>query len=153
MARTKATEAAATAADRVTSDPHLSQGAVDWHIVKAARPNVLITGPADAIELSLAALLPHLDPPVCYSTFDTLVPSARGVKTLVIRNVDDLSARQQRTLSSWLERSAVTRTRLVSTTTVCLLGLVSAGLFLDVLYYRLNTMLIDTVDVPECHGA
>jgi hypothetical protein len=59
----------------------------------------------------------------------------------VLRNVDGLSAEQQRTLLAWLEH-AVAPTHVVSTTTVPLFPRVTAGLFLDVLYYRLNTVML-----------
>ncbi len=87
--------------------------------------------------------MPHVDPPVCCWTLDTLLPSPQGVKTLVIRDVDTLSAEQQRDLLSWLEQATVVSTRVVSTTTVPLFQRVTAGRFLDVLYYRLNTVLLD----------
>src|SRR5438132_1408034 len=128
-------------------DDQVSQdAALDWHIVRANRFHVLIVGAADAVEHSLAVLMPHSDPPVCWWTADTLLPSPRDVRTLVIRNVDALSDMQQRELLSWLEQTAVAPTRVISTTTVPLFQHVTAGLFLDALYYRLNTVMLCGAD-------
>ncbi len=140
----------ATAADPNADTPP-SHSALDWHTLKTARCNVLVTGIADAVERSLAALLPHLEQPVWCWTLDTVLPSTGDVRTLIIRNVDALSVNQQRELSSWLEQSAGARTRVVSTTTVPLFALVAAGLFVDALYYRLNTLLLDTHCQPCCN--
>jgi hypothetical protein len=38
----------------------------EWHILRAAHPNLLITGVPDAVEQSLEALTPHLVPSVWY---------------------------------------------------------------------------------------
>ena len=132
--------------------------AQDWPILWTARPNVLVVGRADAVEQSLAAFTPHLDPPVCYWTPGAVLPSPGDVKTLVIRSVDALSAEQQRDVSSWLEQAAGERTPVVSTTPVPLFQRMVAGLFLDVLYYRLNTVVLDAratagPDLPHPHPA
>jgi hypothetical protein len=115
----------------------------EWHIVKSGRPNALIMGSADAVEQCLAALLPHLDSPVCLGVLDTVLSSTDEVKTCVIRDVHELSDEQQQRLSRWLEQAAGRRVRIVSTTTLPLFQLVAAGLFLEALYYRLNTVLLD----------
>jgi transcriptional regulator of acetoin/glycerol metabolism len=60
----------------------------------------------------------------------------------VIRNVDTLSAGEQKTLLEWLE-SATTRTQVITTATAALTPLVEAGAFDETLYYRLNTVYID----------
>jgi hypothetical protein len=137
-------------------DQQLEDFAPDW----PTRPNVHFTGPADAVELSLAALRPYLAPSVCWWTLDAPLPSSQGVKTLVIRNVDRLTAEQQRALLSWLEQTAAP-THVVSTATVPLFPRVTAGLFLDVLYYRLNTVMLfgantavtDDAGFPRPHPA
>ena len=55
--------------------------------------------------------------------------SPQGVKTLVIRDVDTLSAEQQRDLLSWLEQATVVSTRVVSTTTGPALSACDCGSF------------------------
>jgi hypothetical protein len=117
-------------------------GVRDWHIARTNHFHILVTGAADAVERSLEVLMPHLAPPVCCWTPDALLPTPRDVRTVVIRNVDALSAERQRDLLSWLEEAAVAPTRVVSTTTVPLFQRVAAGLFLDALYYRLNTVML-----------
>ena len=139
--------AVATAADP-KADAQPSHSALDWHILQTARCNVLVTGIPETVERMLAALMPYLDQPVWCWTLDTVLPPTGDVGTLIIRNVDALSVNQQRELSSWLEQSAVTRTWVVSTTTVPLFQRVAAGLFSEVLYYRLNTLLQDTQCQP-----
>jgi len=125
--------------DGKTGDPQ-DDAALDWHILRNACANVLVTGPAKAVEQSLAALTPYLEPPVCYWTPEVALPSPRDTKTLVIRDLAALSNEEQRRLASWLEQAAV---RVVSTTTVPLFRCVAAGVFLDVLYYRLNTVTLE----------
>jgi len=124
----------------------------EWHIVKTGRPNALIMGAADAVEQCLAALLPHLDRPVCLGVLDTVLSSTDEVKTCVIRDVHELSEDQQQRLSSWLEQAAGRRMRIVSTTTLPLFQLVAAGLFLEALYYRLNTVLLDIRRQNTCRS-
>jgi hypothetical protein len=172
MLAAEETSEASTMADVRTdgSGPTLSKGmkddqaardaALDRHIAKARRCHVLVVGSADAVEHSLAVLMPHLDPPVYCWTTDTLLPSPGDAKTLVIRNVDTLSTERQRDLLSWLEQAAVAPTRVVSTTTVPLFQRVAAGLFLHDLYYQLNTVMLygaegvtDGADNPRPHTA
>jgi hypothetical protein len=132
-------------------DQASKHAALDWHIARANRFHVLIAGSPDAVEQSLAVLMPHLDPPVCYWTPDAFLPSPGHVKTLVIRDVDALSAERQRDLLSWLDQG-VAPTRVVSTTTVPLFQRVAAGLFLGALYYRLNTVTLYGADAPVTNG-
>jgi hypothetical protein len=134
-------------------DSALQHAALDWHIARASRFHVLIAGAADAVEQSLEVLMPHLTPPVCCWTPDAFLPSPGHVKTLVIRDVDALSAERQRDLLSWLDQAAAAPTRVVSTTTIPLFQRVAAGLFLDALYYRLNTVLLYGADARATDGA
>lgn len=129
-------------------DHRQSEAALDWHIAKTVRPNVLIIGAAGAIEQSLAALWPYLDTPVWCGTVDTLRQTAQSARTIVIREVGGLSASQQVELSLWLAESAAMRIHVVSTTSVPLFQMVTAGLFFDSLYYRLNTLVLDMQNHP-----
>jgi hypothetical protein len=114
----------------------------EWQIPWTAHPNILVTGVPDAVERSLASLMPHLDLPVCDWTPDVLQRRPGEMKTLVIHDVDALSAEHQGALSAWLERPAIGRTQVVSTTNAPLFPRVVAGLFLEGLYYRLNTLVL-----------
>jgi len=122
----------------------------DLNILKTACANVLVVGPHETVEQLLTELLPHLDSPVICGTpdIDALTSSTGTMRTVVIRDVDGLSARQQQRLSCWLEHGPAAPVRIVSTTTVPLFELVEAGLFPDVLYYRLNTVLLDLRPFP-----
>jgi sigma-54-interacting transcriptional regulator len=112
----------------------------EWHILRAAHPNLLITGVPDAVEQSLEALTPHLVPSVWYWPLGASWPSPGGMRTLVIRDVQRLALADQQALSLWFDQGASMQTRVVSTATVPLLQLVEAGLFMDALYYRLNVL-------------
>jgi hypothetical protein len=114
----------------------------EWQVLWTARPNVLVTGLPDAVEQSLAALMPHLDVPMCDWTPDVLQRRPGEIKTLVIHDVDALSAEQQGALAAWLDRPAIRRTQVVSTTNAPLFPRVAAGLFLEGLYYRLNMLVL-----------
>ena len=122
----------------------------ELNILKTAGANVLVVGPHETVELLLTELLPHLESPIFCGTrdIDALTSSTDTMRTVVIRDVDGLSASQQQRLSCWLEHAPAAPVRIVSTTTVPLFELVEAGLFPDVLYYRLNTVLLDLRRLP-----
>jgi hypothetical protein len=121
----------------------------EWHILRAAAPNLLITGVPDAVEHSLEALTPHLVPSVSYWPLDTSWPPPGDVRTLVIRDVQELALAEQQALSVWFDRSALLQTRVVSTATVPLFQLVEAGQFMEALYYRLNVLTWATTVGPR----
>jgi len=128
----------------LAAQPHVekvSEPAKDWHLLKTVRCNVLVSGGRDWVEQVLVDLSPCFGTPVYWWTQDTVLPKANTVMTLIIRDVASLSASQQRELALWLEQSI--SARVVSATTVCLFDLMAAGLFSEVLYYRLNTWLVD----------
>jgi transcriptional regulator of aromatic amino acid metabolism len=52
-----------------------------------------------------------------------------------------LALEDQHRLMAWLERGD--RPRVISTSRVSLLPIVQAGMFIESLYYRLNTLCID----------
>jgi transcriptional regulator of acetoin/glycerol metabolism len=60
---------------------------------------------------------------------------------IILYDVDALGHSDQLQLLEWLERG-VGRTQVVSTTSAPLLPLVEAGIFSDMLYYRLNTVSV-----------
>ena len=127
------------------NQPSTQSAALESHIARTNRCRVLVIGTTEAVEQSLAALMPYLDCPICCWSPDAPLPSPGDVNTLVIRNVELLTAERQRELLAWLEEAAA-RTRVVSTTTVPLFQRVTAGLFLDTLYYQLNTVTLGGVE-------
>ncbi len=67
------------------------------------------------------------------------LPSTTDTGTLILHEVGALTLDEQLQLLDWLDQSAG-RTRVVSTSPDSLFALVEAGLFLEKLYYRLNTV-------------
>jgi hypothetical protein len=118
----------------------------DVTLVQATRANLLLVGSDRLVFDLLDVLVPtgrreaivHRD----REHQRLLLPSASRGGTAVIRNVDTLSAGEQKTLLEWLE-SATTRTQVITTATAALTPLVEAGAFDETLYYRLNTVYID----------
>ena len=115
----------------------------DWHLGRQAGVNVLVIQRDGAPNL-VEALLPNLDEPVArWRPGQRLVlPSVAGTGTMFLEDVGALAADDQRRLLDWLERASG-RTQVVSTARGPLLPRVLSGAFLDVLYYRLNTVCVD----------
>ncbi len=67
------------------------------------------------------------------------LPPSTDTGTLILHEVGALTLDEQLQLLDWLDQSAG-RTRVVSTSPDSLYALVEAGLFLEKLYYRLNTV-------------
>ena len=68
-----------------------------------------------------------------------VLPPASDTGTLIMHEVGSLTHDDQVRLLSWLELS-LGRTRVVCTTSASLYARVEAGLFIEALYYRLNTV-------------
>ena len=115
----------------------------EWLIVRTRRPHVLITGSDASIEVLLATLRPSLQVPVRQWASDQALPAPHDAATLFIRDVATLSLEQQHALLSWLDHVPPGHPQVVSTTSLELFPLVERGTFLDVLYYRLNTVRLD----------
>jgi hypothetical protein len=142
MASSKARHILASHHARLTSARQPGEAALEWRILTTAHPNVLVVGTAAAIEDSVAALMPFLARPVCDWTGETRRRSSREVKTLLIREPGALAPDEQRAVCAWLDEQALSaKTQVVSTTTVPLFPLVEAGLFIEALYYKLNTLM------------
>jgi hypothetical protein len=119
----------------------------EWMILRTTRPNVLITGQRATTEAVATALLQDLGLPVFTWTPGVALPPAHGTDILLIHDVGTLSLDEQHTLLSWLNQAAALgHTQVVSTTTFEVFPLIGQGLFLDTLYYRLNTIRLDMLD-------
>ena len=68
--------------------------------------------------------------------------------TLIVHDVDGLDLAAQRILLTWLE-DRTSHVRVITTVTRDLFAMVTAGVFLDQLYYRLNTIVVDAVRGDE----
>jgi hypothetical protein len=110
-------EPAATVNNRAMVYKGTRHSVSEWHILRAAAPNLLITGVPDAVEQSLEALTPHLVPSVWYWPLGAPWPSPGGMRTLVIRDVQRLALADQQALSLWFDQGASMQTRVVSTAT------------------------------------
>jgi hypothetical protein len=107
--------------------------------------NLLVRGEKSVAAATVVALSADFPPPLLTwsAATDTGLPALdRG--TLVIHDVDGLDLARQRALLIWLEHRT-NRVRVITTVTRDLFELVTAGDFLDQLYYRLNTIIIDAV--------
>jgi hypothetical protein len=109
----------------------------------ATRHNVLLHGPAEAIDAALALIAPSLRSPLVWkkaeSKFD---PPVGTIASLILQDVGSLTQAEQIQLLGWLDNAKV-RPQIVSTTTVPIFPLVERGVFDAALYYRLNIMLLD----------
>jgi len=107
--------------------------------------NLLVRGEKSAATATVVAL--SADFPVPLVTWiagaDAGLPAIeRG--TLVIEDIERLDLDAQRALVAWLEGHA-SRVRVITLATGDLFASVAAGTFIDQLYYRLNTIVVDAV--------
>jgi len=128
----------------------------DWRLARAAhvdlllmglpRVNVLLIGMDRVIWSLLEALRPDLHEPVVswYPGRRLVLPTSDTTGTMVLQDVGGLTPEDQMRLFDWLDRNAG-RTQVISTTSTPLLPRVQAGTFIDMLYYRLNTVCVDVL--------
>jgi hypothetical protein len=108
------------------------------------RVNLLFAGRAEVVGPLLDTLLPDLQSPIAsWFPGETLALTAvERTGTLVIHEIGALGLREQIQLLEWSAR-AVGRAQVISTTSASLLPRIRAGAFIDILYYRLNTLYLD----------
>jgi hypothetical protein len=107
--------------------------------------NLLVRGEKSAATATVVALSADFPVPLVtwIAAADAELPALeRG--TLVVEDVDRLDLAAQRSLLAWLEAHA-TRVRVITVVTTDLFAAVTAGTFIDQLYYRLNTIVVDAV--------
>jgi hypothetical protein len=117
---------------------------VDLLLMGMPRVNLLLIAPDGVVRYVLESLLLDLrDPITRWSPGEPLLPPDPDLGgTLILNHVHALSPADQLHLIDWME-SAEGRTQVVSTTPTPLLPRVHTGEFIDVLYYRLNTVCVD----------
>jgi hypothetical protein len=107
--------------------------------------NMLIRGEKSAATATVVALSADLSTP--FETWiagaDVGLPALRH-GTILLQDVDRLTLGAQRELLAWLDERGG-HVRVISTARGDLFDLVSSGEFLDPLYYRLNTIVVDAV--------
>jgi hypothetical protein len=114
--------------------------------------NLLVRGEKSAATATVVALSADFPAPLItwIPGMDVGLPALdRG--TLIIHDVDSLDLAAQRTLLAWLE-DRTRQVRVITTVRRDFFAVVTAGVFLDQLYYRLNTIVVDAVGGDE-HSA
>jgi len=106
------------------------------------RPNVLVIGPVALVEAMLATITAMLLTPVCYWTPEVPLSTLGAERTVVIREVATWCLDRQEALLTWLSEPS-RRPQIIATSSIKIFPLVTQGLFLEALYYRLNTILLD----------
>lgn len=113
-----------------------------WQLLLQTRPNVLAIGPRRATDAFVANALRSFRPPLV-SVECRQGLSLKRAETLVLYDVDQLDRNAQARLTAWLEDPANVSTQVVSATAISLFQRVLAKRFIDTLYYRLNTIVLD----------
>ena len=112
----------------------------DWQVLVSARPNTLLEGPHETTDAIVGEAMEWLAEP--FGTWGGAPQASDRPATLVVRSVSALDQDQQQALLAWLDAPG-NRMQVISTTTDPLYPLVSRGVFLANLYYRLNVLLLD----------
>jgi transcriptional regulator of aromatic amino acid metabolism len=147
-------KAFAEAAQPPGSRDHFSQLPDDWRLARAAheglrrmgmpRVNLFLVGAGGMTRNVVGMLLRDREEPIAsWSPGERLLlpPVAQG-GTVVLHEVGALSPDDQLQLLDWLEL-AVSQTQVISTTSASLLPQVQTGAFIEILFYRLNTVCLD----------
>jgi len=107
------------------------------------RVNVLFIGADDSVWSALTATLSLASPVAAWRPGEPMhLPENGSARTLIIRDIGNMSGTEQVRLFVWLDR-AVGRTQVVSMSSDPLIPLVEDGRFINTLYYRLNTICVD----------
>jgi transcriptional regulator of acetoin/glycerol metabolism len=117
---------------------------VDLLLMGMPRVNLLLIAADGVVRYVIESLLLDLQEPITrWKPGERLpLPAPSDGGTLVLHDVGSLTTDEQLRLLDWLERAAG-RTQVVSTSSTPLLPRVDAGAFIDMLYYRLNTVCVD----------
>src|SRR5687768_17182381 len=117
----------------------------DWELVAASRVNVWLRGPQHTTRAALATISRSLVEPVVTVRAGTpldFLPRSRAIGTLILEDASALRLDDQQRILAWLE-DVDEDTRVISTTSAQVPPLIETGDFLEVLYYRLNTVYVD----------
>jgi len=144
----------AARARRASASETVPQLPEHWRLARAAhvdlllmgmpRVNLLLIAPDAVVRYVLESLLLNLREPIarCVPGQPLDLPPHEFISTLILHDVGRLQPHEQLDLLAWLEQ-ANGRTQVVSTASAPLLPRVHSGLFIDTLYYRLNTVCVD----------
>ena len=136
--------------DRFADDARLARAAAEeFFLMGLPRVNVLLAGRDEVVRLVVRTILGHVAKPVrTLSPGGDLVLPPLGPGTLVIYEVGALALREQIQLLEW-SGCPLRDTQVISTTSAALLPRVTAGSFVDMLYYRLNTVYLDVAELED----
>jgi hypothetical protein len=116
------------------------------------RPNLLLRGDNSAMAVAVRVLSAAVPKPLVKWTAATDVDlPVLDHGTILLQEVDRLTLSAQPALLAWLE-DHIGQVQIIATVTSDLFALVTAGAFLDHLYYRLNTCVVDLVTPAEPGG-
>jgi Sigma-54 interaction domain len=116
----------------------------EWRRAWANKLNVLFVGPDDATRALIRAYQPDLARPVVSLSpgYGHLFSDPTDVETLICYDIASFTAAEQERLMDRLDRAAG-RVQVITTASQPMLPMISAGLFIQRLYYRLNTFYVD----------
>jgi hypothetical protein len=113
----------------------------DWETFLTTRANTVVVGNEDAALGLWTAVWPTLQKPIYWVDADRLSLPRQSAGTLMLQGAHALSVSAQQRLFEWLDRDARAM-RVLTTSAEPLFPLVEGGRFLEVLYYRLNMLLL-----------
>ena len=122
----------------------------EWLMLRTIRPNILVIGRSDFLESTVSALVAELPGPATYLRSNAPPPPNADAQMLVVPDLAALSADRQHEWLTWLGDLHARRPQIVATSDVPIYPLVRREQFSGVLYYRLNTILLD---VQTAEGA
>lgn len=112
-----------------------------WQVLQAVHPNVLVVNRDTQQRVrAVEAILEAARAPICRCERRPLALPSEDVRTLLVPDVHALNESEQLELLAWARRHKTAQ--IVTATPVPLYPAVSAGRFLDELYYRINVLVI-----------
>ena len=133
---------------RIATDRRLADNAHEELVAMGMpRVNLLLMGRQGATQGVLDKLTAGLHQPIAswMPGVEFVLPPVDRTGTMVLHDVGALAIDEQIRLLEWLG-GAVGHTQVVSTTAGSLLPRIRAGAFIDMLYYRLNTVCVEVTD-------
>jgi transcriptional regulator with GAF, ATPase, and Fis domain len=110
------------------------------------RPNVMVMNKQTCLERVVDQLTEICESPVQVCRFPGNLDLSSVISgTLVLADIDQLTIGQQISLSDWLWRTR-NDVQVVSITRASMTDLIAEGGFLEGLFYRLNTIVLRTID-------
>lgn len=127
------------------TDRSVSPFSLDLRVARTSKANLFVVGSDRMVANVLSVAVPNMAQCTVIRCKDgrlLLPPVSLRPGTLVVRDVEALTADDQRELLEWMD-AVQYRTQVISTTSRPLLERVEAGDFNDTLYYRLNKIYVE----------